>query len=217
MESDGTQITGLPSRAQVYAIVGIAAIAWAVLLLFQGASLQSSFVKPYAAAVAVVILCFEIFDRWLWRLGLVPRLTGHPLLRGTWKGQLLSTWVDPETGDLAGPIDVFLVVRQTYSTIDARLISNESTSVSLVSSLDARRDGVTTMQWTYRNTPGLLLQKRSRIHHGAVMLEVHGTPPKRLSGYYWTDRDTKGELNFGSRSSKVHTDFEGASSDTYAA
>lgn len=200
-------------RSQVYAAVGIAVVVWAIVLLVQGVALQPSYLKPYSLAVAGIVVCFEVFDRWLWRIGPVPSLVGRPVLRGTWKGVLRSTWVNPETGQQIGRRDAFLVVRQTYSKIATRLITNESSSVSLVSSLDAMRDAVPTVQWTYRNTPELLIQSRSRIHHGAVMLEVHGSPPQRLSGFYWTDRDTKGELVFERHSVELHTDFKGASSD----
>jgi SMODS-associating 2TM, beta-strand rich effector domain len=131
-----------------------------------------------------VALCFEVWDRLLWRLPRLPQLTGRPVLRGTWKGLLESTWVDPKTGKQIEPRDAFLVIRQTFWTLSTRLLTSESSSVSLVSSLDTDRDKVTTVQWTYRNTPQLLLQKRSPIHHGAVILEVHGFPPTRLSGYY---------------------------------
>jgi hypothetical protein len=43
------------------------------------------------------------------------------------------------------------------------------------------------------------------------MLEVHGSSIKNLSGFYWTDRDTKGEVSLESRSKNVYTNFEAAS------
>ncbi len=117
------------------------------------------------------------------------------------------------TGETTPPRDVFLVIGQTYTSVRARLITQESSSVSLVGSLDNSGDGLTTIQWTYRNTPSLLIQDRSRIHHGAAMMEVHGLPPTRLTGSYWTDRDTRGEMSFSIRSSRLHSDFQQALAD----
>jgi hypothetical protein len=196
-------------RTQIYAAVGIAAVVWAVLLLVQGVALKPAYLKPYSLVVAAVIICFEAFDRWVWRLGPIPEMVGCPNLRGTWEGSLKSTWVDPETRLPVEAIRAFLAIRQTYSGITTRLMTGESTSVSLVTSLD-RQSGVTTLQWTYRNAPRLLLQERSRIHHGAVLLEAHGAPPRRLAGYYWTDRDTKGEMEFNARIPQIDSDFETA-------
>lgn len=206
----------MPSRSQFQVAIGIAAAVWAVMLLLQGVALEASYLRPYSFAVGAVILCFLAFDRWLWRLKPVARMAGRPVLRGTWKGLLTSTWIDPTTSKQVSPLDVFLVVRQTYSTISMSLVTAESTSTSLVGSLDAPRHGVPTVSATYRNTPRLLLQNRSRIHHGALVLEVHGSPAARLTGSYWTDRDTKGELTFDGRSSKLHTDYASAAADAYA-
>jgi hypothetical protein len=205
----------MPSRSQFQVAIGIAAVVWAGMLLLQGAALRASYLRPYSFAVGAVIFCFLVFDRWLWRLKPVASIAGRPVLRGTWKGLLTSTWIDPSTGKQIPPIGVFLVVRQYYSMLSMSLVTTESPSTSLVGALDAPRHGVPTVSATYRNTPRLLLQNHSRIHHGALVLEVHGSPPTRLTGSYWTDRDTKGELTFDGRSSKLHTDFASAAADAY--
>jgi len=200
-------------RANVYIVVAIAVVVWAALLQWQGVTLKPSYLKPYSWAVAAAVVVFEAFDRWLWRVGPVPRLMGRPLVRGTWQGEFDSTWVDPATGARLGPRPAYLVIGQTYWSITARLLTSESQSRSLVGALSATRDQGATMQWTYVNEPRLRLQADSRIHHGAVMLDVHGCPPSRLTGCYWTDRDTKGELSFDGHSSRLHSDFAGAAAD----
>jgi hypothetical protein len=37
------------------------------------------------------------------------------------------------------------------------------------------------------------------MHHGSASLDIIGRPASRLEGRYWTDRDTKGELEFVER------------------
>jgi hypothetical protein len=178
-------------------------------------SLKASYLRPYSFAVAVVILLLFAFEQRLWRIRPLARLLHCPVLRGTWKGQLQSNWIDPATDHGIPPIDLYVVVRQTYSTISLRLMTRESTSRSLVASLAAPHDDVPRLASTYQNIPGLLIQDRSRIHHGALMLEVYGNPANRLSGSFWTDRDTKGQVSLNSRSQKLYTSFEEASTATW--
>jgi len=201
----------MPTRTQVQVMLVIAVIVWAILLFVEGVTLKPSYLKPFSLTVAVVIVILLAFERWLWRIAPVARALHRPVLRGTWKGQLTSNWTDPDTGQEIAPIDIFLLVRQTYSTVSLRLMTHESTSRSLVASLESRRDEIATLSSTYQNIPGLLIQDRSRIHHGALILEVHWTPAKHLSGFYWTDRDTKGEVSLESRSKNVYTNFDEAS------
>jgi hypothetical protein len=91
------------------------------------------------------------------------------------------------------------------------MMTKESTSRSMVAGLDAGSDGIPRVTSTYENIPGVLIQDRSRIHHGALLLDVHGSPANRLIGWYWTDRDTKGEVSLDARSPKSYTSFDEAS------
>ena len=200
----------MPSRTQVQVVLFIAVIVWAALLFLEGVTLKPSYLKPFSITVVVVILILLAFERWLWRIRPVARALHRPVLKGTWKGQLSSTWKDSTTGQRIEPIDVFLAVRQTYSAISLRVMTSESISKSLVASLDASRDDVATISSTYQNVPRLLVRDRSSIHHGALMLEVTGQPAKQLQGCYWTDRDTKGELVLNSHSRKLFTTFNEA-------
>ena len=202
----------MPSRTQVQVVLVLAVLVWAGLLFVEGVTLKPSYLKPFSITVSVVILVLLAFERWIWCIPPIARALHRPVLRGTWKGQLSSNWTDPETQQELAPIEVFLLVRQTYSTVTLRLMTKESTSRSLVGSLDSPRDDVARLSSTYLNIPGLMIQDRSRIHHGALMLEVHGNPANRLVGSYWTDRDTKGEVALETRSPKVFTSFTEASS-----
>lgn len=203
------------NKIQVQIVLGLAVVVWAVLLFVEGVHLKASYLKPYSVVVTVVVVGLILFDRWLWRIPPIARALHRPILRGTWKGQLLSNWINPETQQGIGPIEAFLLVRQTYSTVTLRLMTKESTSRSLVASLDSPRDDIARLSSTYQNMPGLMIQDRSRIHHGALMLEVHGSPANRLIGSYWTDRDTKGEVSLETRSPKVYTSFSEAVSASW--
>jgi SMODS-associating 2TM, beta-strand rich effector domain len=136
-----------------------------------------------------------------------PYLHKRPDLRGTWKGQLGSNYLDPESKELKPAIEVYIVVRQTYSTIDVRLFSRKSSSVSLSGNFFADNIGLYTLACTYRNTPTILRRKKSPIIHGGLLMSVRGTLIHRLEGEYWTDRNTAGEIVFTARSADEAHDF----------
>ena len=198
------------SKIQVQVVLGLSVIAWAVMLFVEGVPLKAAYLRPYSVVVTAVVVGLILFDRWLWRIPPVPRLLHHPALSGTWKGTLRSNWINPETSTGVDPIVAYFAIRQTYSTISLRMLTRESASVSLVAALEGRGDGVPRITSTYENQPGVLIQDRSRIHHGALLLEVHGTPASRLDGWYWTDRDTKGEVVLEQRSRELFSSFEEA-------
>jgi hypothetical protein len=200
----------MPSRSQLQVAIGVVILVWAALLFISGVTLKPSFLKPLSLAISVAYYLLVVFDGWLWRLWPISRLSHRPVLRGTWKGKLQSTWTEPSTESQIDPIEIFLAIRETYSTISMRVMTKESSSRSLVASLEAPRDDVARVSSTYQNVPRLLIQDRSRIHHGALMLDVEGVPPKGLNGFYWTDRDTKGEVRLRARLPKVYTSFDEA-------
>jgi len=85
----------------------------------------------------------------------------------------------------------------------------ESKSKLIAHSIDQEEDGLYRLAGVYRNEPNIGLQgKRSEIHHGALSLEIYGTPPNRLEGHYWTDRSTRGEMRLTDRRETIF--------DTYA-
>jgi hypothetical protein len=143
-------------------------------------------------------------------------LSNRPDLRGTWKGELSSNWVDPTTNQKRPPIEVYLAIRQTNSTIDVRLFSSESCSVSLSGNVLADNAGVNTLAITYENTPQILIRERSRISHGGMILSIRGDGnPHQLDGEYWTDRSTIGQLKFTARAKRISHDFDQAGKVKY--
>jgi hypothetical protein len=58
----------------------------------------------------------------------------------------------------------------------------------------------------YRNESRFEVRDRSAIHYSAVSFRVSDEAPKQLSGHYWTDRKTEGEIYLsGQRSKKLQT------------
>lgn len=163
--------------------------------------------KFFSVAVLVSTVIFNLWDFWLWRLSFVQRIPGVPRsVRGTWQGTLTSFWVDPATGSTPSPRTAYLVVRQTASLIAVKLLTDESKSTSAIADI-SEVDGSIVLSYLYLNKPEMRVEHRSRIHHGSAVFEVSGCPAKRLKGRYWTDRDSRGELEFGKRRDEFADDF----------
>ncbi|GAB2670754.1 Cap15 family cyclic dinucleotide receptor domain-containing protein [Kribbella swartbergensis] len=186
-----------------------------VLVAMGGAWLSAGVVdlgwlKYFSGAVFIATALLGLWDTWIWRWPLVQRLPGvPPNLRGTWEGLLTSFWVDPATGKSPDPKTVYLVIRQTASLVSAKLLTNESRSSSSLGSVTTI-DHSSELIYMYINRPDARVEHRSRMHHGSTALDVTGKPARRLRGRYWTDRDSKGELDFTQRKGRFADDFEAA-------
>ena len=199
------------TSTQIRVLVGLVLVAWLAIALAQGQPPSTRLFTSFSYVVSAVSIVVLLWDRWLWAFRVFrPWLTTRPDLRGTWKGQLLSNWIDPGTGERGGPIEAYLVIRQTYSSIDMRLFTMESNSVSLSASVVRDTVGVHKLAATYRNESKVLLREDSPIHYGGVLLDVRGIPVEKLDGEYWTDRGTKGDAAFLTRARRVSHDFNDA-------
>lgn len=146
--------------------------------------------------------------------GAFPFLQGwfvkRPVFRGTWQAKVSSNWINPATGRAPEPIDGFMVVRQTYSSLSLRLLTDESTSNCIDAEFLMLPDGTVSIAGVYRNEPRQPLRANSPIHYGAFLLEVLGRPAVGLTGHYWTDRNTSGEIHLVTRRNDLLYDYETA-------
>jgi hypothetical protein len=204
------------TNTQIKVLVGLVVVIWVVVLLVQRHPVPIDYLKAFPYAVTGASFTLLAWERllWSWRI-FRPWLTNRPDLRGTWKGNLVSSWVDPHTKQGRGLIEAYLVVRQTYSKIDVRLLTAESGSVSLSANIVADGEGIQTLAVVYRNTARALLRDRSPMGHGGMLLYVRGIPIHQLDGEYWTDRQTKGKLNLRLRSGELCHDFAQAQKAHY--
>lgn len=173
--------------------------------------LDVTWLEWFSAAVFAATALLAAWDLFLWRLPLIQKVRGVPKnLRGTWKGEIESLWRD-QSGVAPPPIEAYLVIRQTSTTLNVVLLTEESRSVSTLARVSAP-DGTTVLDYLYLNRPRTSVQHRSAMHHGSVVIDVAGTPAHRMTGRYWTDRDSRGELRFDERSTHVADDFKDAKS-----
>ena len=179
---------------------------WLLLLFLAGLKLEATLVvfKQLPTVLTIEMIIWGLFVKWGWRLRIFQGwLVPFPLIRGTWRGTLSSTWTNPETNQTPVPIPVILTVRQTFLTVNCSLFTTESESRSHSASIHIDEDsGEKKLVYSYTNKPRTTVRDRSPIHDGTVSLQILGDPPNELRGEYWTSRKTTGEiiLTFSSKS-----------------
>jgi hypothetical protein len=195
------------TRPVIQVVAGIVVIVFALGILLTGGTVQAEWLRFYSIAVLVAVSAMALWERFLWHTSLAQQLPFVPRdLRGTWRGTLESFWKDPNTGQSPPPKTAYLVVRQTFGNIRIVLLTNESRSVSSLSRV-TEDDSTASLDYMYLNRPDSRLEHRSRMHHGSTSLDITGRPPTRLRGRYWTNRDTRGELDFAARRSPLAEDY----------
>ncbi len=202
----------MKSDAKTKIVVFLTVVLLIGTLYLQGQSIIKPSLSAYSWIATTITLVLIVWDKWLWRVRFLYPLSKMPDVRGTWKAELNSFWKDPKTGQARGNTVVYLVFRQSFSSLDIRLFSSESSSVSLSANIVTDGEGVHTIATTYRNEPSLAHLAHSPISHGGMLLSIRGEKVVRqIDGKYWTDRQSMGEINMTEHSSKIASGFDEAS------
>jgi predicted pore-forming effector associated with SMODS systems len=198
-------------RLHLSAIILAAAVTWGVLLLLEGVAVSPSWFHPFSTVVAILMLLLAAFDLWLWRLSLLRGwLVKRPFIAGTWCTEVRSNWKDLATGEQIPPLAAFIVIRQTFSSLTLCLITDESRSELAGAEVVRSADGTYRVFGVYTNEPRFAVRARSPMHYGGLELRVAGSPPERIEGHYWTDRNTAGELSLSNRKRSYAHDMASA-------
>lgn len=203
------------SRTHVISFVGLTIGAWLLALWVQGTPvLTLDFLRPFAVVVGTVFGVVTFFSKWAWSWKTFRGwFVNRPDVRGTWKVELQSGWIDLDTKKGIPPIQAFAAIRQTLTTLSIRLMTPESKSILIAHSIELGPDGIFRIAGIYRNEPKVELQGvQSEIHHGSILLEVYGTPPSSVEGHYWTDRNTRGQIIFTQNVKEIYNTYTSANS-----
>jgi hypothetical protein len=195
-------------KSIIYATV----LVWTGLLLVNHEAIQSSWLKALSNVVTIVLWLVIAFDLWLWKLRILRGwFVKRPVIDGTWKVEIRSNWLNPQTNDTPSPITAYMVVRQTLSTLSMRLLTTESTSMLVGTEIVCSPDGLYCISGVYRNEPWFDFRHRSDIHYGGLWLQIaEDGEAKAIEGHYWTDRGTAGSMKLIERSHKKVQSFKSA-------
>lgn len=182
-------------NAQIFTFLIIWAVVILVTKVYSTIDLWTA-VKQIPQAISIYAIIGVLFTKWIWRWNLLQGwLIKIPDLQGTWRGELKSDWINPETGKGIDPIPVVLVIRQTFLTIKCTLMTKESTSYSTTADINVVPNGEDLyLTYNYTNRPKATIRDRSAIHDGASILKIIQKPNRCLEGEYWTSRKTRGDM-----------------------
>ena len=202
-------------RVHISAVVAVVAVTWMAVLWTRGVGVSATQLTAFAGVIGPLSLLGLALDKWLWRWRILHGLVKRPDLRGTWRVELQSTYLRPETGEPVPKIVCYMGVEQTLSTLQMHLMTPESESWLIASGIQRARSGKGfQVTGVYSNEPKLDLRtaRISEIHRGAIAVTTHGDNrrPSHLSAEYWTDRQTNGTMEFTRRLAEVYTRFEEA-------
>lgn len=196
----------LSSRVKLtaYIVTG----AWSLALLLSGVKLPSLWEKLLSALPLLIVLAFAVFDNWLWRMRPIRALARRPDLNGTWRGALVSLRDGGDGSEVEHPpIPIFVSIHQSYLTLSITLMSEESRSNSIATTIVGDSPGHHCVYYHYTNLPGMLVRSRSPSHAGGARFDVDGLLPSTLTGEYWTDRRTRGTLRLTRESRKRYASW----------
>ena len=172
-------------------------VVYTLALKVSGVSLDSVAKQVVAALPVLAAGALVVWDLWLWRIPGLHGLTHRPRIDGLWFATLEPTVEShiPKGGN-RGPIPAYLVIRQTYWSLAIRQYTRESTSDSRASFWE-RRSGASweTVAFLFDNTPRQRHQQRSPRHFGACQLDPTEQTPAEMTGTYFTDRYTRGDMS----------------------
>jgi hypothetical protein len=174
-----------------------------------GLSVSWESLKKLPDVVALSAVFYFVFSKWLWRL---PWLQGwlvpFPDLEGTWEGTLQTTWQDPKTKVVPGPIPMYLVVKQSFDSISCVMYTQESSSFSTAAGISEDDDsGIKTLSYNYSNRPDVSVRNRSVVHDGAAVLQIVSKPKRALKGEYWTNRKSTGGITLNFKTKELIEQF----------
>jgi fumarate reductase subunit D len=206
----------LDRKTQVTIIVATAMI---LLVSMQAAYefVSGSAVSPFKLLTVIAFLIasvslwlFNKFWRPMWKRFPGLERTVFPDLNGTWIGTLQTSWKDPSTGAVPGPIETTVWIRQDLLTISVQQQTKESPSWStrMFPYADAASDRYR-LWFSYDNRPHANVSSGSPDHEGVCWLEMNlSLDRNKMKGQYYTSRSTSGNLQI-TRSSKNIEDIAG--------
>ena len=181
-------------------VVSMAIFIWLVVTFYKNNELVTLWnaLKAIPTTAGYLTLLLTLFANHIWRLPIFRDwLVLIPDLNGTWEGEFRSEWIDPGTNQKIPPKKAYIVIRQTLFETNCTQMTAESKSYSRAATILPTPDNnLRTLEFTYANTPKVSVQHRSQAHEGACCLEIRDNPGRKLVGKYWTERGTKGELEF---------------------
>lgn len=186
---------------------------WAIVLWVSGIELKGSVaaLKKLPVVITIEAGLWALFAQWMWKWKIFQSwFVIEPIIQGTWKGSLKTTWINPETGESPEPIPVVVSIKQSFFHIACTVFTEESTSTSYAAKIYIEEGaGTIHFVYSYTNKPNASVRERSQFHDGTANLRIVGESQARMEGDYWTTRKSTGDLELEFVTKKLANSFKG--------
>ncbi len=182
-------------KIYAYAILGLAFVTYALIFIIHQdlSSIDVRLaVKDVSYAISINFIIWLVFIKWCWKWKIFHGwLVPFPDLSGKWNGYLKSNWNNKKLE----PIPTEIEIKQSFFHLSIRLKTGESESFSNSATFDIDVErGISQLFYSYTNYPRPSVRDRSQIHYGTTLLKITDYPVVKMSGEYWTSRESTGEI-----------------------
>ena len=186
-------------KTALWVLLGLSFLSFYAIYLIKGSPdfNLKTILQILPTVVSIDLAFYGIFVSFLWKFPIFKDwLVPFPNLNGTWKGEIHTTWTDPETGERPGPIPAILTIKQSFLNISCVMRTAEMTSRSLTSGFVLDNENqLERLVYTYDSNPIETVRERSPQHCGTMSFNIVKEQKKnKLEGGYWTGRKTTGTI-----------------------
>lgn len=171
-------------------------IAFIVFLLIQGISLlgwlKLSIIQSITPSIssALIVLGFLLRSVTIQHERLA-RFIDKPIVHGLWKGHLISNYKNSE-GQQIPPIEIYFYIKQTFLITTIKSFTSNQNSESVITALSQNKvTDTTNFIYTYKFYRTRNSENKVTLGSGDLRLTDNG---KKLTGIYWTNANTRGEI-----------------------
>lgn len=176
--------------------IGFSAAIFLLIALLKGPDFSNEVVDAISKTITVTFFGRLLFIKWIWKyMPFLERLHGVPYVEGSWNGTFESTWrPSPDAPPATGPIEVKIKQPDIFH-LKITQKSGESLSHSYGEEFETLEDGSIFLSFSYRNIPNANVRERSQISFGSARYLLDREGIQKLSGNYWTDRKSTGQIS----------------------
>lgn len=145
-------------------------------------------------AIGISVICVGLYEKWGWRLN---PLLDIPRFQSKYNGKVCYNYDNKK-----GEKEVEITVQQTFLFVNVSLKSDEIISNTVTSNL-IKENNVYVLYYTYITNPSSNAIEKNPIQRGLARLMIDTKKNcffiprvRTMSGQYWTNRLTIGDLKF---------------------
>ena len=177
--------TNASERESIPILLGLVAVPAVLLLtsILKIANLEVPWWVDAPSVMGFYGLIYQWFDKFLWsQKFLFISFSSIPNLKGTWVGTIHSSYGGGT--DVPG---IILYIRQTWTGINVQLVTQTSSSYSIMAAVNTHNSSEPSLKYEYMNEPSALSVDTMHAHRGTTNLQL-SPDGKELRGDYFTGR-----------------------------